>query len=92
MLCLCGNWKNRSWERPPAGIQGKAPHPSHGCRGDSGLWLLGSAKWKEQVTVREGARGKESFGGVAILQQIVAKQEQPQRKGQHEKGDEDKAA
>lgn len=46
----------------------------------------------EGAGVRGGTRGKERFGGVAILQQIFIKEEQPQRKGQDEKGDGDKAA
>lgn len=42
--------------------------------------------------VREGTQGKERFGGVTVLQQIFIKEEQPKRKGQHEKGGADKAA
>lgn len=59
MLSLHGNWENRSWEQLPAGIQGKAPNPSHGCWVDLGLWLLSSAKWREQESgeAHEGKKG-----------------------------------
>lgn len=48
----------------------------------------------ERAGVREGAREKKKkkSGWVANLQQIVIKEEQPQRKEEHEKGDADKVA
>lgn len=46
----------------------------------------------EGAGVREGTRGTERSGGVAVLQQVFIKEEQPQRKGQYEKCDADKAA
>lgn len=58
-------------------------------------WFRALVAWlcqMEGAGVREGTWGKERSGGVAILQQIFIKEEQPQRKGQHKKGDADKAA
>lgn len=90
--CPQRNKKTRSWEQAPAGSRGEATLPSLLWAGGWFRALVAGLCQMERTGVREGTQEwKRRSGWVAILQQLVIKEEQPQREREHEKGDADKA-